>query len=35
MFMSFNFGYGPLNTAVFISNGVLHIDDVYKYYKDF
>ena len=33
--MSLNFESEPLNTAVFISDGVLPIDDIYKYYKGF
>ena len=33
--MSFNFESEPLNTAVFISDRVLPIDDIYKHYKGF
>ena len=33
--MSFNFESEPLNTAVFLSDGMLPIDYIYKYYKGF
>ena len=33
--MSFSFDYEALNKAVFLSDGVLPIDDIYKYYKGF
>ena len=33
--MRFNFDSEPLNTAVFLYDRLLPIDDIYKYYKGF